>query len=401
MLVFNKFENIKIFSVFILIFICIFDPSNNLFGGAKFVFYIFTMLLTIYDLHLRRYGVVSFSTVIYTYLLLFIVAIPGISSISTFLSYDSGCLLPEIFQAWKPFLFMFFILALDDAFIKKFEQILMVNLGVLSIIIVVILIICMANTSIGDAIFVFGSQTDNFGIGPRTYGGITYISVFFKASILLNISVCYWFMKCLKKVNFINVFLFLLNDFAFLVSGIRNNILSAILAPIICYLLFSKSKHKFLVMLIICCLLLVVGSNVLMDMFSSTDKSNDIKMSYLNDYMRVLDSSKNLNLFFGSGFGSFFYTGAHGCVSVTELTLFEIVRVFGIFMSLIIIILYIYPVLIIYFKKMSASYYVSVAFIFYLLGCLTNPLLFSSTGFIMFSFILSKVFIESDLNLRK
>ena len=133
-------------------------------------------------------------------------------------------------------------------------------------------------------------------------------------------------------------------------------------------------------------------------MFSSNSKSNLGRLSLLGDYIRELEIPSTL--LFGQGLGATFYVSVNSRMQwIAELTYLEILRHYGIFMGLILFIMLLYPF--IYYKRYSDKKYLLVAYFGYLLMCITNPFIFSSSGMIMLSIILYPAFTRSNSQSNK
>jgi hypothetical protein len=124
-------------------------------------------------------------------------------------------------------------------------------------------------------------------------------------------------------------------------------------------------------------------------MFDKKTESNLARLSMLNDYIAVLKNP--YNLLFGQGLGALFYVSVNNSMQwIAELTFFEIIRHYGIFMGTILILMLLYPY--IKFKRYSNHKYLLIAYTGYLAMCLTNPFIFSSSGMIMLSIVLYPAF---------
>ena len=101
-------------------------------------------------------------------------------------------------------------------------------------------------------------------------------------------------------------------------------------------------------------------------------------------------------LVFGQGLGSYTEWKSNGRFYFTsELTYFEILRYFGVFFGLIIIYFMFYPVIYGYNnRKYTIQKHIIIAYFLYLIMSFTNPLFFSSLGMLIFSIVISNIFIE-------
>jgi len=178
-------------------------------------------------------------------------------------------------------------------------------------------------------------------------------------------------------------------------SGTRANLLSLILIVIfyLGYFLYRKSKVWFL---------LFVGFGILVVLFTlpsvmavflnKQEASNAIKFSYLSSYSDYFDHHL-LSLLFGQGIGGTFYaSGLHRMIDVSELTYFELIRIWGIPVTLIFVGTLILPLLAeIRAKKVTHLF---IAYLAYLFISGTNPLLMSSTGMLVLVYVFTNTFLS-------
>jgi hypothetical protein len=234
----------------------------------------------------------------------------------------------------------------------------------------------------------------------RTIAGIPIIMLFYKASPILVITLSYLMFDLLikkeKKSRIIKIILSSSIVFTLFLSGTRANILSAILILVIYlyWFVYRNSKYSFVLLTYIFCfsLILIIPSFIKV-FFDPTEASNHIKSGHLKSYFDLFGNDP-VQLIFGHGIGSsFFSNGLNKFVDVSELTYFEIIRIWGIVIaSMFFVILCIPIVMEIIRKKFD---YLFIGYISYLFICWTNPLLLSSTGMIVLVLVYSTVFLKS------
>ena len=166
--------------------------------------------------------------------------------------------------------------------------------------------------------------------------------------------------------------------FAGLVSGQRGVFLLILLSFSI-FLISSSRESKFfkviIILMLISCLYFSIG--LLSELFSSSDFSNSIKSGHINSYFQNVDLVRFL---FGQGLGSSYYTeGYERIASVTEITILDSVRYFGIFSFALLWGLILNPLIIIgkLGCNIGARFWI---FLGYIVLSTTNPVLFNSFG---------------------
>ncbi len=233
----------------------------------------------------------------------------------------------------------------------------------------------------------------------RNYGETTLLMIFYKTSPLLVFPLSWYLYQILinkqKKRVFVSILLLMLIALTLYFSGTRANLLSLILIVIfyLGWFLYRKSKVWFL---------LFVGFGILVVLFTlpsvmavflnKQEASNAIKFSYLSSYSDYFDHHL-LSLLFGQGIGGTFYaSGLHRMIDVSELTYFELIRIWGIPVTLIFVGTLILPLLAeIRAKKVTHLF---IAYLAYLFISGTNPLLMSSTGMLVLVYVFTNTFLS-------
>lgn len=227
----------------------------------------------------------------------------------------------------------------------------------------------------------------------RDYGGFKLYYIYFVTAPLLVISTAYYTDKVLiskGRIKWKYLIFLIISFLSFFLTGSRNSIIISCVTPLLIYLIYSKNKIKsFIIFSLFCCINLFYFRDAIFFMFSSNSKSNLGRLSLLGDYIRELEIPSTL--LFGQGLGATFYVSVNSRMQwIAELTYLEILRHYGIFMGVILFIMLLYPF--IYYKRYSDKKYLLVAYFGYLLMCITNPFIFSSSGMIMLSIILYPAF---------
>lgn len=379
-----------VLKVFFYLFLisCVFDPADKLLG-LKVPLFVFCWIIFLFS---KQNLNPSFPKGLINFLLIFI-TVP-IISISYYLIFNGNEPYGG-FSLFKSFLLLTLSLIL---FNKKLDLIPALSkvLTLLSIVIIVMYSVVLTNPFLFASIYDFGWNTGIFHIGQRIYSSnLKLWSIFFVTSPMIIIAIAYYFDLAYKSRKTINYILLGINIFAMFIAGTRNNMLMSILLPLILFMIYSKNRKLVFTFLIISLSLSIYFLNdILKDLTSKDEISNQTKLSLLDDYKEIFSDTKVL--VFGQGLGSYIEWKSNGRFYFTsELTYFEIFRYFGVFFGLTIIYFMFYPVLYGYNnRKHTNQKHIIIAYLLYLIMSFTNPLFFSSLGMLIFSIILSNIFIE-------
>lgn len=369
----NKKKLLTLFTS-VFCFILIVDPPNVIFRIKDLVYVAIVLLcMSIYNAVPTK-RVCAFLSV---YALLAATLVRGVHAGYEY-DYDFAMM---IFKSFTPLLLLLWI--------DKIELLGKITLPSICISVICILITCTMFwfEDIELIIYDFLSDNNNFiMMSRREFLGMSFTGVFYRSLPLVIIpcsvySYKYWFEKQCKKKNLaISLILFA----ALFFSGTRASMLSALL-------IFAGTAITKLYRvkggMIILYLLLVFGTMffgmLLFSLLAETDEgSNEIKYGHLKSYMELF--SENLDVLFGGqGAGGMFYTKGFGEVTVqTEWSFIELIRYFGIFGAIYIVLIYLYPIIVIWKKRFLLQYAFPIisGYILYLLIAGTNPLLINSTG---------------------
>ncbi|MBD3749611.1 MAG: hypothetical protein IE931_08950 [Sphingobacteriales bacterium] len=218
----------------------------------------------------------------------------------------------------------------------------------------------------------------------RNFYGYEIIMLYYRTSPLLVFPLAFYMNAFLygkkKKISFIFSGIFL---FTLILSGTRANMLAGVTIIVFClfsYLIKKKNKFPLVFMTLISIYIIITFIRTLS--FKQTDESSHIKSEHLNSYISLFEQNPHY-LLFGSGLGSKFYSSGNGYyVSQTELTYLDLIRWFGIPITLIFLLLILYPVIYLSSNKLinNKNSNLIIAYFSYLFIAGTNPLLVSSTG---------------------
>ncbi len=235
----------------------------------------------------------------------------------------------------------------------------------------------------------------------RDYGKITLLMIFYKTSPLLVFPLSWYLYRLLiekrKKFLFLDILLLVLTALTLYFSGTRANLVSLVFILIfyLGYYLFKRSKVWFVWALGLAFLVaILMMPSVVGLLLNKQEASNAIKWGYLSSYARYFDHHL-LSLLFGQGVGGTFYAaGLHRLVDVSELTYIELIRVWGIPVTLLFLGILLFPL---YAEIKSGKItHLFVAYLAYLFISGTNPLLLSSTGMLVLVYVFNQTFLDPD-----
>jgi hypothetical protein len=383
------------FALILLILSCIFDPANKILG-LKMPFFIFSWFIFGLKVILCNKGL-KISNDLFIFLLMFVLVIP-VFSLFYYAITNGNFSRFDGFTYLKTYLFLSVVIILYHSEIDLLKPTVKI-LTVLSVITLIFFIIGYFNTSFLTLLEskIGGKKYDLARIGIRNIFGINFKMVYFETSPLIVFSIGYFTYRVIFSHGFgklKNIFLLGINIIAMFVGATRNNMFASLITPLAVFYWYTRKKIIFL-FIAITFLMVFIGSNFeeINRMLDAREASNKMKISFYNDYLEIL---KNADvLIFGQGMGSYF-DSPRGSVSNSELTYFEIIRRFGLILSLVIFGLLLYP-----FHKMFSTMYhevhfVYISYFFYLLMCFSNPLLLSSTGMLFLSFVLYVTFQKTE-----
>jgi hypothetical protein len=225
-------------------------------------------------------------------------------------------------------------------------------------------------------------------------------SVFHRAVPLLIIQLSIKFYQFCNRKNIINVLSVLFYFIALVFTGTRASSFAAILVVGLIYLYYIYFIKKRTLMTVGFVLLFLsfflIGTYLLIVMKNSSSIAKD---GHVISYIQLFNDNP-LYFLLGQGPGSLFYTQGFGRFTTnTELSYIELIRMFGIFFTVLIVCLFCTPFYFFMKNPCFFTYSVCVGYLAYLFIAGTNPLLIGPTGFIAFwicyNYIVSKQYKES------
>lgn len=362
----SKSLEILLYAIFLAFLL---DPGNSIF---KLKFPLFALLL----LWWLKNGM-QITKIEFEFIAIFLSS-TVISSVVGILHNGSFSFSVGIIMSSGLFLLMPIFRIYDGSVIKIFSRACLV---VAFLIIILFIAELVLPHSLILPLYTFGNAHNSFTIDFRYYAGIRFGNVYFHASPMFVVADAYYTDQYLKRKNVQSLIPAVVVVAAFFLTGSRNNMIVALLIPVILIFIEGSRKQKLAVILIF----LIFAASVipvLRVFFDTTDYSNSIKLGYFSIFGKVINSN-SLNWITGCGLGTTVYVPAvEKEVYLTELTYLNCIYWFGIPMCLILFRILATPI----FKKMEKSEkYVKVIYVMFLYLCSLNPFLFNSVGITVLS----------------
>ncbi len=378
-------------SIAAFIFVTIFDPADVVLG-LKVPLYILCFITGgLFILAKEGRILIPMPLIIYT--LLFI----SIPLFSIFIYYLKSGIDPyEGFNLFKAYLFISFSILLVATNIDVTKYLCSI-LSIMAVGIISLFIFLIIFPEYFILINAIGSETEIFYSDRRSYGGdLIYQQAYFVCSPMLVVSIAYYLFRFRESRNtdFWSLTLMIISFFGLLLAGSRNNMFAALFMLPSLYIIFSRKKILPIVLTSVLSITFILFSaNEIAVFLDPTEVGNSIKLGYLPDYALIFSDLNNL--FFGQGLGSYYnFSILSYPYFITELTYFELIRNFGLFLGLLMFIMLIYPIFMSLRlgKDALLQKYMAIAYSFYLIMCFTNPNLFNSLGILILCLLLSGLF---------
>lgn len=233
----------------------------------------------------------------------------------------------------------------------------------------------------------------------RKLGDFTLLMIFYNTSPLLVFPLAYYldhvFVKQNSKKLILNLIIIISIILTLFLSGTRANLLSLVLIIVFyfSYFIYLKSRRLFIILSGFYGLFAIYGlAKIGGVLFNAQELSNTIKFGHFVSYIELF--SDNIGSYiFGQGVGSSFYSsGIHSMTNVTELSYLELIRIWGLPITILFVSILFIPIFHqIKSKKISPLF---IAYLAYLFIAGTNPLLLSSTGMVVLVYVFSETFMN-------
>lgn len=277
---------------------------------------------------------------------------------------------------------------------------------VLSMIIIMALVFSLFFSS-GNFVWFFVEHEAAF-FGMRNIGPIPAYYIFFVASPLLLYLYFYDLLNLVRQKNIRSLIYYFSTILALVLTGNKMNLLIVLISLGLLPLISLKNFYTKIAMffLIVLSLLFIIALNLSsIEIILQSLFGGDARLSYFANYRDILNT--NFDLIFGQGFEAYVWSNdflalvnpdhATGHASKVELTYLEFLRVFGIANLFIFLIFIIYLLKKLYFVR-NTDQWIFYGFLFYLIGCFSNPNLFSIVGMVPLGLIFGYVRLENQVN---
>jgi hypothetical protein len=309
------------------------------------------------------------------------------------------------FSMYKAYIFISFSLLLYMNRINIVTH-LSFALNIVAIMIILIAIALHFYPSLSEVVYTLGIEMKMFYLDNRNYGGgLTLSQIYFAVSPMLVISIAHYFYlaKFSNKNKGWYKLITLIQIVAMFMAGSRNNMMVAFLLPLSLHILFTKRRLLSIILItLVVFLTTLIFFDELLILLDPLEHSNSAKIALIDDYLTIFSNPGDLLV--GQGLGSYHVWEAYGNLAyfVTELTYFEIIRNFGLFFGIIMLLMLFYPIVAAFFiNKHYMEKHIIIAYFFYLIMCISNPNLFSSMGMLILSMIMANMFLLRNFHERK
>lgn len=236
-------------------------------------------------------------------------------------------------------------------------------------------------------VYEFVSNDENVMFGSRNSLGLGIGTFYYKTVAILLFPIAYYFQNLLDRPKkLISCTLMLIFLAAVLCSDSRAVAVGAFI--VVTVLLFQKLKTKFglNIALSVLLIIIVLPAGYFVSFFHSNESSNAAKLGHVHSYVEEFSDHPSY-LLWGQGADTEFYSEGFGMKTAqTELSYMELIRQFGIPVTMIILIGLLYPAYRLASRPSSLSY-LATPYVVYLWEAFSNPLLVGSTGLLVVSAI--------------
>jgi hypothetical protein len=359
------------------VFILVVDPTNSILKLKNIVFILFVALSALRYPHVKIYAVLIIAAI---YLIIVISFISGYVSLYKFdYSFTLG-----ILKGFSSLILLFWI----DKY-RIIDRLTFPSL-VICLIVIYTSIVFRYKPSLFNGLYAFFMSHDTTMMtGRRTFLGREFVSFFYKSLPVLIIPASIYTYKSINTKGqglkyFIMMSLLLITLF---LGGTRACMLAVVVIIAFNVLLrLSLSNLGKLLLIPIFVTFITIFSVLIFSLIAEkSEASNKIKFANLDSYSELLIKHPTI-LLSGQGAGSIFYSkGRHSMVVQTEWSYLEILRMFGIIGAAVIVVLFFYPLYLIYKKRKLLELWVPafLGYVLYLFVGGTNPLLLGSTGMLI------------------
>jgi hypothetical protein len=384
--------------------VCVFDPADRVFAAKVWLFVALWGVTLVVSLLVSETTFLPIGLLVYVLLSL---AIPLLSILWYYLTSGD--------QPYHGFNFLKGYLLVSLAIILVVNRvdlvpILSAAMTVLAVLTIAVYILLLLKPQFLATVNVFNEITGAMIMSERRYGNVTYLQMGFVTAPMLAISIPQYFDRAMTApkvgIRFIYFCLLTISIVGMMLTGLRNTIAAALFLPLVLWPLYTRRivVNTFISLGALAGLTLLFVEK-LKPFLDPAELSNNVRLSLLRDYGQIF--SDPLVLLFGQGLGAYRLWSTSGRPEFeltgenfyfnTELTYAEMIRYFGLPGAAIMMALLFFPIAHAFFWKVNTRQRaLSLGFLAYLVMGATNPLLFSSSGFIILSALLANTF-RSDI----
>jgi hypothetical protein len=373
-----------------LLVVAVFDPADQILHMKVPLFVTIWAFTAVSYLMEKCAAKVSLSLLIYVGCLS--VLIP-LSSILVYMVRNGSLVSFDGFQYFKAYLFLALCIPLS---LKRLDIACLLSyiLTAESLLILLIYVMISINPLLIETMFEFGDVYGVIAMGQRTYGNATFNAVDYVTSPLLVIPLSYFSFKCVVSkggARLRYMLILAVNVAGMFLSGTRNNMLMSFVTPLLVLFWYSRKKLVFACAFLgLLVTLAYTNWGTIHEMLSLTEGSNAIKLQHLRDYGAIL--SDPTTLFIGQGLGADFNSTEYGYISVTELTYVDMLRNYGVLFTVPLLFLLLFPLGCLKRTSRRPEHYLYLGYASYLVLCIADPFLFSSSGMLFLSIVVATTF---------
>lgn len=369
-------ENLVNFVTILFVFVIMIDPANIIFK-IKLPLFAILIFLCILCYPKVEFRLINQCLIIY-----------GIFAITTLVGFFLGYNVNTSFSMYFYMSFLMIWALLWSQHLRIIDRLVLPGI-VISIIVGTIYIVVMIFPQFEIPIYaIVHSQFEGIlMISKRTFIGIDIFSVYYTSAPVLLIVMAVYFHRLLNnsKGKFHNFIIWFLLFIPLVLGGTRAMMLSSIGIIYIVLIVKMWSYKGGRLLAFVSVVFAIIGSVFIMFQLlgDSDEKSLQTKTILLEAFFHHIENHPE-TLLWGNGVGATFDSlGVRGSMAFqSEWTYLELIRWFGIPLTIVFLFVYVYPLLSIYNKRKKLPYAIPimVSYIFYLFLAGTNPYLYSSNG---------------------
>jgi hypothetical protein len=226
--------------------------------------------------------------------------------------------------------------------------------------------------------------------------------VYLVTSPMLAISIAYYFDRAMTASDVRRKLFYgivtAINIAGMLLAGTRNNILISLLLPFVLWPFYTMRPAYYLLCSFAAAALAALPfASYLSAFFDPTEAANSIKLAIIDDYLEFFGDP--VTLLFGQGLGAYqIWSGKpfEQFAYVTELTYLEMLRNFGLIGAIVMMGLLLFPMGMAFLGRSAKDISLAIAWLLYLIMCVSNPNLFSSMGILILAVLMANIFQERN-----